>query len=129
MRGGVKDKLVNLFIKWENTINSEPHILCHGDLSNVNMLQRNGKAYIVDWEDAIWGVRGYDFLYWLTFMDQRTYMRKDTLQALGLCTERSKFILCFIILMKSYVSYKNKSYLNNKVTFSRRLQEAMDVFD
>ncbi|NLG05324.1 MAG: phosphotransferase, partial [Clostridia bacterium] len=52
-------------------------VLCHGDLSNKNIMLKDGKMIVIDWEDAFWGVEDYDYLYWLTFFNNRKYYSQN----------------------------------------------------
>lgn len=102
-------------------------ILCHGDLSNANIMQMNNKAFVIDWEDAIWAYPGYDLLYWLTFYSQRKYYSRELLKKLKIESQFGKDIMLSIIAVKSYMSYLNGSYLTNKVTIEERMNEIMQL--
>lgn len=40
--------------------------LLHGDLNDKNIKYKDGKLYLIDWEDAICGDPAYDLAYWAT---------------------------------------------------------------
>ena len=45
--------------------------LCHGDLGPRNIMSQGGGPVAIDREDAFWGVEGYDYLLWLTFLREQ----------------------------------------------------------
>lgn len=96
--------------------------LCHGDLSNKNIMCKNTASVIIDWEDAFWGPAGFDMANWLTFFDQRKYYVNNLLKTLPPKCQ-SYMLLC--VLFKSWISYKNKSYVNNSLSFDERLGEIL----
>lgn len=98
-------------------------VLCHGDLSNVNIMNKDGKIFVIDWEDAMWAYPGYDILYWLTFYSQRKYYTKYLFEELKIEKQFGKDMMLLIILIKSFMSYKNKSYLTNKLSINDRITE------
>jgi hypothetical protein len=105
----------------------EPPVLCHGDLSNKNIMTRRGEFVFIDWEDAFWGVDDYDYCYWLTFLDQRSYYDQAPLGLNYHNLEYSKALMVMIVLMKSWISVANNSVAANKVTFDERLNEIFEI--
>ncbi|MDR1319862.1 MAG: aminoglycoside phosphotransferase family protein [Gracilibacteraceae bacterium] len=105
----------------------EPPVLCHGDLSNKNIMTRRGEFVFIDWEDAFWGVADYDYCYWLTFLDQRSYYDQDPLGLNSHNLEYSKALMVMIVLMKSWISVANNAMAANKVTFDERLGEIFRI--
>lgn len=64
----------------EKTFRLLPQAICHGDLSQKNiMYKENGEIVVIDWEDALVAFPEYDFLLWLTFFPQRQYYKKGFL--------------------------------------------------
>lgn len=98
-------------------------IICHGDLSNVNITDWNGDVLVLDWEDAMMAYPQYDILYWLTFYSQRKYYSCHLLNDIGVEVSFGKNVMAMILLIKCYLSYRNKSFLNNKLSINDRINE------
>jgi hypothetical protein len=103
----------------------EPRILCHGDLSNKNIMMCQGEYVFIDWEDALWGVQDYDYCYWLTFLDQRKYYGQEPLRGNHHNVEESKALMLMIVLMKCWISVCNGQVGINKITFDERINEIL----
>lgn len=97
--------------------------VCHGDLSNVNIARVDDKYVFLDWEDAMIGLPDYDLLYWLTFFSQRKYYSSSLFYDLGIDERYGKDIMVMILLVKSYLSYLNGSYKNNRLSTQERILE------
>lgn len=97
--------------------------LCHGDLGPKNIMSLAGEPMAIDWEDAFWGVEGYDYLLWLTFFENRRYYAEGVLGRTpwGLETERA--ILAMIVILKCVLSFRNKTHIGNTLSFDRRIAE------
>lgn len=105
-----------------------PRILCHGDLSNVNMMcKKGGKIIVIDWEDALIAFPGYDFLYWLTFFSQRQFYKRGLLESFGIDTAFGVSVMALIILVKCNLAYHSGAYRNDSLTFNERLQELYSI--
>lgn len=102
-------------------------IISHGDLSNVNVLEHNGELIVIDWEDALWAFDQYDFLYWLTFYSQRKYYSTNVFKSRNIDENWGKCVMVLIVLVKSALSYKRNSYLNNSISFEERLNEIFQI--
>lgn len=102
-------------------------IISHGDLSNVNVLEHNGELIVIDWEDALWAFDQYDFLYWLTFYSQRKYYSTNVFKSRNIDENWGKCVMALIVLVKSALSYKRNSYLNNSISFEERLNEIFQI--
>ncbi len=102
-------------------------ILCHGDLSNVNVLTRANRFYVIDWEDAFWGFQNYDFLYWLTFFSQRKYYSRNVFKDRNIDITFGKSTMALIVLIKSALSYTRKDYGKNSISFDDRLNEIFNI--
>lgn len=98
-------------------------ILCHGDLSNKNIMIWKGNAVALDWEDAMMAYPGYDMLYWLTFYSQRRYYSCHLFDDIGIKGQYGKDIMAIILLVKCFLSYRDMSYLGNKLSFNDRIDE------
>ena len=100
----------------------QPRCICHGDLSDKNILFNiSREPVLIDWEDAFWGIPGYDYLYWLTFFNHRKYYCKNVMQRCGLSQELSKAVA--YLILKSAISYYSGSYRNNTVDMETRISE------
>lgn len=104
-------------------------LVCHGDLSNVNIMKHNDNYIILDWEDAFVGFEPYDIAYWMTFFQQRKNYNSTFFIENGLNTEDNKWLMIFVMLLKCWLSYKNKAYLNDSLTFQQRIEEVLNLYD
>lgn len=102
-------------------------VLCHGDLGPKNLMSNGLQMFAIDWEDAFWGVEGYDFLFWLTFFKNRKFYSREVLgkTALGCALEQS--LLVMIVLLKSELSFRDGSYRSNTLSFNQRLVEILSL--
>lgn len=115
------------YIKEEVLNKSDQSVLCHGDLSNKNIMHLGNRPIIIDWEDSIIGTRDYDLCYWLTFFDQRVYYHQDLSELTNIEPGKLKAWMTLITVLKCYLSYKNGSYLSNAVSFDQRLEEIFSI--
>ncbi len=111
----------------ESLTTIDKNYLCHGDLSNKNILQKNNTLIIIDWEDAFWGIPGYDICYWMTFFDQRKYYEKQIFNKLCVDTQIGISIMILVVILKSYFSFINNSYINNSLSFDQRIKEILSL--
>lgn len=103
-----------------------PVVLCHGDLGPKNiMCQGDATPLVIDWEDAFWGVEGYDYLYWLTFLRNRKYYKQDVLGRTSLGKELEMAILVLIVVLKSELSLRMDPQTNRQLSFDQRLTEIL----
>lgn len=100
-------------------------VLCHGDLSNVNIMSWKDLMIVIDWEDALFAYPEYDLLYWLTFYSQRRYYNCHLFEDIGVGEQYGKDIMVMILLIKSYISYANKSYKKNRLSINDRINEVV----
>jgi hypothetical protein len=102
-------------------------VLCHGDLGPKNLMSNGQQTFAIDWEDVFWGVEGYDFLYWLSFYNNRKFYSQKILgkTALGRALEQS--IIAMIVLLKSELSFRDGSYRSNSLSFNQRLVEILSL--
>jgi aminoglycoside phosphotransferase family enzyme len=100
-------------------------VICHGDLSNKNIMLLDNKPIVLDWEDCFIGVESYDLCYWLTFFDQRKYYDRDMFSESYTEPKKMVALMVLITVLKCYLSYKNGSYKTNTVTFDQRLQQIL----
>jgi len=101
--------------------------LCHGDLGPKNIMSLNGEPMAIDWEDAFWGIEGYDYLLWLTFFENRRHYADGVLGRTpwGLETERA--ILVMIVILKCALSFRNKTHIGNALSFDQRIVEVLTL--
>lgn len=104
-----------------------PRQLCHGDFGPENILSDAKGLVAIDWEDAIWGVQGYDYLYWLTFFDNRKWLSSKVLGQTSLGSSKEVAVMIMILLLKSALSVRNGSYLNNTISINQRLLEVLEL--
>lgn len=106
----------------------EHQIICHGDLSNVNVMQNaEGQLVVIDWEDALLAFEEYDFLYWLTFFSQRNYYTQELLRSCGIGLEWGTDLMVLITIIKSRMSYWNGSYVKNQISYQDRIYEIYKI--
>lgn len=102
---------------------SLPRRVCHGDLGPRNIMADGARAVAVDWEDAFWGIEGYDYLYWLTFMANRRHIGDAAFGHTALQRRTEVAVLALIVLLKSELSLRNGTHRGNRVSFEQRLAE------
>lgn len=101
--------------------------LCHGDLSPNNIMFKHSAPIVIDWEDAFWGIDGYDYLYWLTFLKNRRHLSQNALAGMPWGIETTIAILILIIIIKCEISFRSNSHMNNRVSFDERIMEIMHL--
>ena len=58
----------------------KPTSFCHNDLHNKNLKQSEGKIYLIDFDHADYGFRGYDLAYYLLHCGHeqtKKFIRRD----------------------------------------------------
>jgi len=100
-------------------------IICHGDFGPNNLMSDGVQIFAIDWEDAFWGVDGYDFIFWLSFFCNRKYYSREVLgnTPLGFALEQS--ILTMILVLKSELSLRNGYYCSNRMSINQRISEVL----
>lgn len=107
-------------------VESQMHLcLCHGDLGPRNLMSDGRRLIAVDWEDAFWGVEGYDYLYWLTFFENRRHLRTDSLGFTPWGKAVEIAIMISILVLKCSLSLRKGSYVTDSLTFDQRLNEVV----
>lgn len=122
-----KCKITSLLSK--NYYKSHCEYVCHGDLSNNNILLHNNKLLLIDWEDAILAHENYDITYWLTFISQRKLLKVETLKKYNLLNKGSYQTFLVIILLKEYLSYINNTIDNNAIGTQERLYQIISLYE
>ena len=106
-----------------------PRQLCHGDFGPANILADESGLIAIDWEDAVWAVQGYDYLYWLTFFTNRKWLKSNVLGQTQLGCSNEVALMIMILLLKSALSVRNSTYLDNKISINQRLLEVLEFYD
>jgi hypothetical protein len=101
--------------------------LCHGDLSPVNIMRHKGRIVLIDWEDAFLGINDYDYLFWLTFFENRKLYSTRPLQNISIDRDLAKALLVLIILLKCELSWRRNNWKNNSLSFSDRIYEIANL--
>ncbi|MBU1344805.1 MAG: aminoglycoside phosphotransferase family protein [Proteobacteria bacterium] len=107
----------------DNEIGNYAPCICHGDLGPNNLMSDGSRVFAIDWEDAFWGVEGYDFLFWLTFFCNRKYYSTDIFGKTSLGKPLECALVVMILLLKSELSFRDGSYHANSLNFNQRIQE------
>lgn len=104
-----------------------PATLCHGDFGPKNIMLEGTAPRIIDWEDAFLGIAGYDYLYWLTFMENRPSLQTAAFGRTGLAPEIEHAILALVVLLKSYLAVCSGAYLKHAVSAQARITEILEL--
>lgn len=104
-----------------------PAALCHGDFGPKNIMLEGTAPRIIDWEDAFLGIAGYDYLYWLTFMENRPFLQTAAFGRTGLAPEIERAILALVVLLKSYLAVCSGAYLKHAVSAQARITEILEL--
>lgn len=104
-----------------------PEALCHGDFGPKNIMLQAGAPRVIDWEDAFDGVAGYDYLYWLTFMENRPFLQGAAFGRTGLSPNVERAILVLVVLLKSYLAVLSGEHLKHAVSAQARIAEILDL--
>lgn len=111
----------------EGYIADQPRRLCHGDFGPKNIMTIGTQPIVIDWEDAFWGIAGYDYLYWLTFMENRPFLRVAAFGKTGHSQEAERAILALVVTLKSFLAVRARTYANHKLSIQSRLLEVLDL--
>lgn len=120
-------QLEQLLAFLHNKLDALPRTLCHGDFGPKNIMSDGTRPIAIDWEDAFWGVAGYDYLYWLTFMDNRPFLRSASFGRTDLEPTIERAILALVVLLKSFLSVRSGAFLGNMVPIETRIAEVLDL--
>ncbi|CAB3760180.1 phosphotransferase [Paraburkholderia humisilvae] len=117
----LSSRLVYLTQKWQ----SFSSCVAHGDLGPHNIMAADCRPVVIDWEDAFCGVDGYDYLYWLTFFENRRHYNKDILGRTPLGVEAEVALLAMILLLKSELSLRANTLAGNQISVEQRIGEVL----
>ncbi|WP_314955507.1 phosphotransferase family protein [Bradyrhizobium cosmicum] len=101
--------------------------LCHGDFGPKNIMLEGTVPRVIDWEDAFLGIAGYDYLYWLTFMENWPFLQTAAFGRTGLAPESERAILVLVVLLKSYLAVCSGAYLKHAVSPQARIAEILEL--
>lgn len=104
-----------------------PKALCHGDFGPKNIMLQGAAPRVIDWEDAFRGIAGYDYLYWLTFMENRPFLQRDAFGRTGLAPDVERAILALVVLLKSYLAVLSGAHLKHALSAQARIAEILDL--
>lgn len=102
-------------------------VMCHGDLGPKNIMAADGAFVAIDWEDAFWGVAGYDYLFWLTFFENRPHLHQYKPGGTPLGARLERAVLALIVALKCELSYRQNTHTGNAITFDARIREVLDL--
>lgn len=101
--------------------------LCHGDLSPVNIMRHRTSSVLIDWEDAFLGVKDYDYLFWLTFFENRGLYQANPLQHISIDRHVAKALLVMIVLLKCELAWRRNTWRQNSLGFNGRILEITNL--
>ena len=101
-------------------------VIVHGDVSPANILNSQGKLILIDWGDSFWAFRGFDQLYWLSFLQNSRDLSRSYLEKLNLDIEISQAVLNNIILLKEFF-HRNSPEGNNRIPPKIRLDNVQVI--
>jgi len=104
-----------------------PAALCHGDFGPKNIMRQADALRVIDWEDAFHGIAGYDYLYWLTFMENRPFLQTAAFGRTGLAPDIERAILVLVVLLKSYLAILSGEHLKHAMSAEDRIAEILDL--
>ncbi|BBO11176.1 MULTISPECIES: phosphotransferase family protein [Bradyrhizobium] len=120
-------ELRRLIARLEDRLPSPPQTVCHGDFGPKNIMLEGNVSRVIDWEDAFLGIAGYDYLYWLTFMENRPFLQTAAFGRTGLPGEIERAILALVVLLKSYLAVCSGAYLKHAVSPQERIAEIIEL--
>lgn len=129
-RGLLDQKSTNdvrrLIAHLEDYLDDQPRRLCHGDFGPRNIMTDGVRPLVIDWEDAFSGIEGYDYLYWLTFIENRRFLH-EALGRTGQEPALEHAILALIVVLKSYLSVCSGSFASHRISIQSRVSEILDL--
>jgi len=101
--------------------------ICHGDLSPKNIMRKEGQNLAIDWEDAFLAFDGYDYLYWLTFIENRAYYNNGLLGKANVSIYFEVSVMAVIVLLKSWLSLLDGSIAKHRISIDDRLNQIFSL--
>lgn len=118
----LKENITNL----EQNLPVYEKMICHGDFGDNNIMRLEGGSFIViDWEDAFVGIKGYDFLYWLTFFGHRKFYSSNIFKQSGLSCCDARGLLTVIMIIKTALTVYSGLNKNNSISSEERIAEML----
>lgn len=100
--------------------------LCHGDLGPRNLMTLKGDLFAIDLEDVFHGPAGYDFLYWLTFLENRRHYGPEILGRTQWNEATEIALMALIVVLKSALFIRQeRTHSSLKITVEERLGEIL----
>jgi len=121
----VQDSVHASIERLQSVCMDEPWQLCHGDLGPANLMTDGHAVVALDWEDACWSMPGYDYLYWLTFFNNRMWLSRDALGHTPLGRRNEVALMVVIVWLKSWLSIRTGSHRHNAISLDQRLREVI----
>jgi len=78
-------------------------------------------------EDGFWGIAGYDYLYWLSFFNNRKWLTRAALAHAPLAHADAVALLVVILVLKAWLAVCNGSYRRHSLSPNQRLREAINL--
>lgn len=124
---GLRSRVTACLDQLRRDMGGWPRQLCHGDLGPANLMADAHGLLAVDWEDAFWGVEGYDYLYWLTFFANRRWLGPTALGHTPWGRQGEVALMVMIVVLKSWLSVRDGSQSRHVLGIEPRLQEVLDL--
>lgn len=124
---GIRSRVAPCLDQLREDVAGWPRQLCHGDLGPANLMADAQGPVVVDWEDVFWGVEGYDYLYWLTFFDNRRWLRPEALGHTPWGRRAEVALMVMILVLKSWLSVRDGRQVHHRLGIDQRLQEVLDL--
>lgn len=111
----------------EDHLVDQPRQLCHGDFGPRNIMTDGVRPLVIDWEDAFCGIEGYDYLYWLTFIENRRFLHDEAFGRTGHEPDLEHAILALVVLLKSFLSVCSGAFASHRISVQSRISEVLDL--
>lgn len=95
-------------------------IICHGDVSSRNIYNFHGSLILLDWEDCFWGYDGFDYVYWLTFINNMDQLSQSSIERIPIEVRLIRASYLLIVLLKEFLHFNNYE-AKSRMTLETRL--------